>query len=78
MEKNLLASFSDMVQLEQAVGALRSQGALDIRVQTGSKEEAQLTSGSGRPAFYVNVYVERSRYRQAEDTILRYGGSFLS
>jgi hypothetical protein len=55
METNLIAAFSDMLQVEQAIGALRIQGAIEIRVRAGRPEETGPALSGGRPACCVNV-----------------------
>ncbi|UKS25988.1 hypothetical protein LOZ80_31260 [Paenibacillus sp. HWE-109] len=79
MEINLEATFSDRYHLEKTAEVLRSQGVLDIRFTTESDSQADsyLQSAelaSAEPTYGLSVSVEKSRYRQAEDTILKYGG----
>ncbi|MGG1550932.1 hypothetical protein [Paenibacillus ferrarius] len=88
MEMNVAAAFTQEDQLMRATEALKEQGVLSLQADAyQGQAEAQLTSqwppDSGTepapaPASYVlNVYVEKSRYRQAEDTLLKYGGQLL-
>jgi len=83
MEKNLTATFKSVDDLEHAADELRRQGVLDIRIDAAAPIkvdyqadtlvqtlEAPVMDGS----FGLAVCVEKSRYRQAEDTIVKYGG----
>lgn len=90
MEKTISASFRSQQELEHAVRALRKQGAIDIRVSiTPPSPNRQvplmsgghtLSHGTAEMAeefvFGFDVYVEPSRFRQAEDTIAQCGGRF--
>ena len=76
METNLIASFTDMRHMTRAAWALREQGAIDIRMGA----PAVAASGMYFPTvpYSLQVYVERSRCRLAEDTIVKFGGNLMS
>ncbi|SDO53267.1 hypothetical protein SAMN04487897_11642 [Paenibacillus sp. yr247] len=83
MEVNLLATFSDRYTMEKTAEVLRSQGVLDIKFNNGGEPHAHYPADSfvqsvdsiaTEPSFELTVSVEKSRYRQAEDTIIKYGG----
>lgn len=90
METTISASFRSLQDMEHAVHALRKQGAIDIRVGIHPPHPSgpvsrivrghPLTNGRTEMAeefaYTCDVYVEPSRSRQAEDTIVRYGGRF--
>lgn len=63
MEVELQATFPDNQLARQATLALREQGVIDVRRSNRNT---------------LCALVERSRYRQAEDTILRHQGRFLA
>ncbi|WP_248929301.1 hypothetical protein [Paenibacillus hamazuiensis] len=82
--ETLRATFNSRDGLEQAVKALREQGAVDIRIeadtdllQQNSVAAMSVLSdifGDVASPLTMEVVVESSRYRQAEDTIVKYGG----
>ncbi|MDF2647398.1 MAG: hypothetical protein K0Q73_3203 [Paenibacillus sp.] len=83
MEVNLAATFQNRDNLEQAAEVLKLQGVLDIKFDNGivpsSDQQADsfiqsVDSYAAEPSFALMVSVEKSRYRQAEDTIIKYGG----
>ncbi|KQX54908.1 MULTISPECIES: hypothetical protein [unclassified Paenibacillus] len=83
MEVNLAATFHNKDNLEQAAEVLKLQGVLDIKFDNGvvpsSDQQADsfiqsVDSFAAEPSFALMVSVEKSRYRQAEDTIIKYGG----
>ncbi|TXK77727.1 hypothetical protein [Paenibacillus sp. N3.4] len=83
MEMHLAATFSSMDDLEQAAEALQLQGVLAINFDHSGtllvNYQAEtflqsIDSYSITPTFSLSVSVEKSRYRQAEDTITKYGG----
>lgn len=83
MEVNLAATFQNRDNLEQAAEVLKLQGVLDIKFDNGvvpSSDQQDdsfiqsVDSFAAEPSFSLMVSVEKSRYRQAEDTIIKYGG----
>ncbi|MDD9270820.1 hypothetical protein ACFPES_27555 [Paenibacillus sp. GCM10023248] len=84
MEVQLEATFTDRLTMEKTAEILRSQGVLDIKFNYGGDAQAVDLGGSlvqsvesyaaAEPAYALTVSVEKSRYRQAEDTIVKYGG----
>lgn len=83
MEVNLAATFQNRDNLEQAAEVLKLQGVLDIKFDNGvvpsSDQQADsfiqsVDNFAAEPSFSLMVSVEKSRYRQAEDTIIKYGG----
>ncbi|NOV02735.1 hypothetical protein [Paenibacillus planticolens] len=84
MEINLQATFADRSTMEKTAEILRSQGVLDIKFNYGGEPHHDaLSSGlaqslhsfsAAEPSYALTVCVEKSRYRQAEDTIIKYGG----
>jgi hypothetical protein len=85
LEKNITATFKKMNDLELAAEELRKQGVLDLRFddsnpikidyQSNNLIEALGDSLLGE-SYALQVSVEKSRYRQAEDTIAKFGGEF--
>lgn len=83
MEKNLSATFKRVDDLEHAADELRRQGVLNIRFDDRAAFKVDYQSDtfiqsagdylSNNP-YALQVSVEMSRYRQAEDTITKYGG----
>lgn len=83
MEKNLSATFKKVDDMELAAHELRKQGVLDIQFDDGAPIQIDYQSDMlfdpmggvvlDNP-YTLQVSVELSRYRQAEDTILKYGG----
>jgi hypothetical protein len=89
METNLTAAFKKKVDLDLAATALRNQGVLDLRIHPPIKRK---TASIPKPVqtddtlesmeaaeeylYSLDVFVEKSRWRQAEDTIIRHGGQF--
>jgi hypothetical protein len=86
MEINLEATFTDRYNMEKTAEVLRTQGVIDIKFNHGSEPNAVDPAGSfvqsmddsyeAEPSSYfaLTVSVQKSRYRQAEDTIIKYGG----
>ncbi|MDQ0872283.1 hypothetical protein QFZ77_000942 [Paenibacillus sp. V4I3] len=82
MEINLAATFQNRDNLEQAAEVLKLQGVLDIKFDNsvvpssdqGDSFIQSVDSFAAEPSFALMVSVEKSRYRQAEDTIIKYGG----
>ena len=83
MEINLAATFQNRDNLEQAAEVLKLQGVLDIKFDNGFAPNSDqhgdsfiqsVDSFAAEPSFALMVSVEKSRYRQAEDTIIKYGG----
>ncbi|MEC0226773.1 hypothetical protein [Paenibacillus alba] len=83
MEINLEAKFFDRFNMEKTAEILRSQGVLDIRFTTENESNTPYSTDSyvqsmdhdaAEPIYSLRVSVEKSRYRQAEDTIIKYGG----
>ncbi|MEX2461639.1 MAG: hypothetical protein WD469_10165 [Paenibacillaceae bacterium] len=70
METNLTAAFKNKTDLDLAATALRQQGVLDLRIHNvlENREAAEDFT------YSLDVFVEKSRWRQAEDTIIRHGG----
>jgi hypothetical protein len=83
MEIHLTATFTNMSDLEQAAEDLRRQGVLDIRFDDSVlKVDYQadtfiqsLEDNVSDTDYGLQVSVEKSRYRHAEDIITRYGGT---
>lgn len=83
MEIQLTATFGNMNDLELAVEELRQQGVLDIQfddnmamkidyqADTFIQNHENSLSDSG---YGLQVSVEKSRYRHAEDILFRFGG----
>lgn len=85
MEKNLTATFRRVDDMELAADELRKQGVLDIKfdesvpIKIDYQAGTHIESMGGETAdgqYAIQVTVEMSRYRQAEDTIARFGGLF--
>jgi hypothetical protein len=83
METNLTAAFKKKTDLDLAADALRKQGVLDLRIHPKKRIlsiPAQITSDdkliemAEEYIYSLDVFVEKSRWRQAEDTIIRHGG----
>ncbi|MFD0698517.1 hypothetical protein ACFQZT_31055 [Paenibacillus sp. GCM10027628] len=83
MEKNLTATFDNVDNLKLAAEQLKQQGVLNIQydhhgafiVDYQSSELVQsLDSSAATPSYELTVSVQKSRYRQAEDTITKFGG----
>jgi hypothetical protein len=83
MEKNLSATFKKVDDMELAAHELRKQGVLDIQFDDSVPIQIDYQSNTLiDPAaeavldnsYALQVSVELSRYRQAEDTITKYGG----
>jgi hypothetical protein len=83
--ENITAIFSNWTEMESAADSLRAQGAIDILLfangQNPDGAAESLVSGftnnsiePANPEFRMQVVIESSRYRQAEDTITRFGG----
>jgi hypothetical protein len=89
METNLTAAFKKKDDLDSAAKALRTQGVLDLRIHHPKpKQQAaqaqpvdiedtiELMEAGEEYLYSLDVFVEKSRWRQAEDTIIRHGGQF--
>ncbi|MBD0382229.1 hypothetical protein [Paenibacillus sedimenti] len=83
MEKNLTATFHNVDNLEQAAEQLKQQGVLYIQFNNHSsllveyQSESMVQSmehAAASPSYELRVCVQKSRYRQAEDTITKFGG----
>jgi hypothetical protein len=87
METNLTAAFKKKTDLDLAANALRKQGVLDLRIHQPKKRirsiPAQILMNdkvidqieiAEEYIYSLDVFVEKSRWRQAEDTIIRHGG----
>jgi hypothetical protein len=72
METNLTAAFKKKSDLDLAAIALREQGVLDLRIHQSDKH----VEAAEEFLYSLDVFVEKSRWRQAEDTIIRHGGQF--
>ncbi|MCZ8517628.1 hypothetical protein O9H85_35965 [Paenibacillus filicis] len=76
--ENITALFRTRGDMEQAAAVLREQGAVDIAMYGApvNAEGAGAATASTRDAAActLQVVVESSRFRQAEDTIMKYGG----
>jgi hypothetical protein len=70
METTLTAAFKKKTDLDLAATALRNQGVLDLRIHNiiENKESSENTT------YSMDVFVEKSRWRQAEDTLIQHGG----
>jgi hypothetical protein len=92
METNLTAAFKKKDDLDSAAKALRTQGVLDLRIHhpkprqqaaqatqaqpVDIKDTIELMEAGEEYVYSLDVFVEKSRWRQAEDTIIRHGGQF--
>lgn len=84
MEKNLTATFNHVDNLEQAAAELKRQGVLDLKFdqsrsiqvdyQSDHLVQSLIDNSSSDDCYALEVSVELSRYRQAEDTLIKYGG----
>ncbi|MFC5450616.1 hypothetical protein [Paenibacillus aestuarii] len=83
MEKNLTATFHNVDNLEQAAEQLRKQGIIDMKFPNLSAALIDyqsdmmiqsIESSALAPSYELEVCVQQSRYREAEDTILKFGG----
>jgi hypothetical protein len=70
METTLTAAFKKKTDLDLAATALRQQGVLDIRIHNVIENMEAAEDFT----YSLDVFVEKSRWRQAEDTIIRHGG----
>ncbi|QGQ99843.1 hypothetical protein EHS13_35750 [Paenibacillus psychroresistens] len=70
METTLTAAFKKKTDLDLAAKALRKQGVLDLRIHNVIENK----ESSGTTTYSMDVFVEKSRWRQAEDTLIRHGG----
>ncbi|WP_088834827.1 hypothetical protein [Paenibacillus tyrfis] len=84
--ENFTASFRSEHDLQQAIDALRKQGVIDLQIEPGVEPhqpmpisllggELSHLSIAESPGCLLQVVVESSRIRQAEDTVTRFGGS---
>ncbi|WP_282938646.1 hypothetical protein [Paenibacillus sp. RC67] len=83
--ENITAFFKNSSDMNLAAEALREQGAIDIQLHSGENAASdslsmlsllQSSQENNEEIFgYVmQVVVESSRYRQAEDTLASFGG----
>jgi hypothetical protein len=70
METNLTAAFKKKTDMDLAAMALRQQGVLDLRIH----KVIENMEAAEDLTYSMDVFVEKSRWRQAEDTIIRHGG----
>lgn len=70
METNLTAAFKKKTDLDLAATALRQQGVIDLRIH----DVLENIEAADDFTYSLDVFVEKSRWRQAEDTIIRHGG----
>ncbi|MEW9699592.1 hypothetical protein [Paenibacillus sp. SI8] len=87
MEKSLTATFHNVDNLEQAAEQLKRQGVLDIKFNNIGPlvvdyQSDSLLQSLGDPytatSYSLEVCVQKSRYREAEDTITKFGGQLQS
>jgi uncharacterized membrane protein YkoI len=92
METNLTAAFKKKDDLDSAAKALKRQGVLDLRIHqpksrpeiskaaqhqpVGNEDAIELIEAGEEYLYSLDVFVEKSRWRQAEDIIIRHGGQF--
>lgn len=83
--ENIIAFFRNRHDMEKAAEALLKQGVINLkREPAASNPEGELPvtilmgeiGMSGETAAKLQVVVESSRRRQAEDTISKYGGEY--
>ncbi|MDO3681187.1 hypothetical protein [Paenibacillus ehimensis] len=83
--ENFTAAFRSDHDLQQAVDALRKQGVIDLQIEPGVEPHQPMPTsllGGGlshlstaeSPGCLLQIVVESSRIRQAEDTVTRFGG----
>jgi hypothetical protein len=70
METTLTAAFKKKADLELAASALRKQGVLDLRIYNLIDH----IEAAEDIIYSLDVFVEKSRWRQAEDIIIQHGG----
>jgi hypothetical protein len=70
METTLTAAFKKKTDLDLAATALREQGVLDLRIHNVIENKESTENCT----YSLDVFVEKSRWRQAEDTLIRHGG----
>jgi hypothetical protein len=70
METNLTAAFKKKTDFDLAISALRQQGVIDLRIHNVIDD----LEAAEDLTYSMDVFVEKSRWRQAEDTIIRHGG----
>ncbi len=84
--ENFKAAFRSGHDLQQAMDALRKQGVVDLQIEPGAEtphsapaslldDGLSHSSIAESPGCLLQVVVESSRIRQAEDTVTRFGGS---
>ncbi|WP_426450372.1 hypothetical protein ACP26L_35740 [Paenibacillus sp. S-38] len=84
--EHITASFRSQADREQAAEALRKQGVVDLQFESGPAGGA-LTPGTfamsrgdlaadTRGSWLMQILVESSRRRQAEDTVALFGGQY--
>lgn len=84
--ENFTAAFRSGHELQQAVDALRKQGVVDLQIEQDPEPHQPMpislldgglspSSIAESPGCLLQVVVESSRIRQAEDTVTRFGGS---
>jgi hypothetical protein len=83
--ETLTAFFENQRDLEHAAQALQDQGAVHVTSEAATSpylQDAEIQALSLQPGYakaaspvnLLQIVVESSRLRQAEDTIARYGG----
>ncbi|MEK8128969.1 hypothetical protein WMW72_13780 [Paenibacillus filicis] len=82
--ESLTVYFDNQRDLEHAAQALREQGAVNVKgdaAEVTGDSDADMTAalqasaaGTAPEVHMLQIVVESSRLRQAEDTISRYGG----
>lgn len=72
METSLTAAFTKKTDFELAISELKQQGVLDVRIHNGKADSS--SEAADDLTYSMDVFVEKSRWRQAENTIIRHGG----
>ncbi|ALS24604.1 MULTISPECIES: hypothetical protein [Paenibacillus] len=82
--ENIIAAFRNPHDMEKAAEALLKQGVINLKLEPGALhpkgEQPDITllgrigTSISETAAKLQVIVESSRRRQAEDTIRKYGG----
>jgi hypothetical protein len=87
METNITAAFLNSDDLKQAEEELVRQGVIEVRtlpplrlprpapVDSAKIPGAWQLEMGEETVFPLHVFVEKSRFRQAEDTIRKFGGN---
>ncbi|MCZ8524066.1 MULTISPECIES: hypothetical protein [Paenibacillus] len=86
--ENITAFFRNGTDMEQAAEALRKQGVVDLQLEAedgragifASSPAYAMAGGDpntgSRTSFAMQILVESSRRRQAEDTVALFGGQY--